>query len=661
MSRARKKGSRAASSADSGAREAKAHEDVVDQQQVDETTNAPQERPRGLPRIGVEEPRKGRREEWIALAEAHFRAEGIEDPHGTAVAALADEIERIVSQPYAKSQMRWLEKTLPALKRKGVLEEVEIAAAMRKAPLVWLFNRMQRWGMGCPAFRSQPAAALLDMGFTQGRPVTRWVRAKFLKGDPALRYAYGEVVGSLNVDGDIATGSSESAFYDSVRFMTERHSTRPLVHINLDFLRQLAELKDEDGEILFNDLAVIGAADGKDVEADVPQRPPRGKPHKEWIQEQMRRRGMAIADWRSYGPDNEKHWKELWGWKIVVLTCLKSGLALGWVLIPANGDEREALREILAMVFDAWPSCPIRYVVGDSFFDHSKTLAYDLRFRMGITPCFHKHGKYSEALPYCDGISGQDGVPHCKHGPMKQVKVDARSSLTAAQRIKRGQDAERMRDLLARGEADPTAENCAIAEFRLPMEGPVRDDMRICFACNAQDPNDRCAAGEVTTFPRDDARVYTELPRDGLGTKPYAKRVALQTRRLASESINALMTHRGMAGRGPERKAKGTDAQVDWLMSLGLLWMTARALIHADGSYAETRREMFAHGLINGADSTVDIRYDEVLRKKVRRALAPEAGTPPRGWLDDPDVVGYNRELRPFGHGRRRDRRAEAA
>ena len=51
---------------------------------------------------------------------------------------------------------------------------------------------------------------------------------------------------------------------------------------------------------MFPDLGVYASVDGKDIEADVPQTPPANKTHKEWITEQLRRRGMFEADWRDY-------------------------------------------------------------------------------------------------------------------------------------------------------------------------------------------------------------------------------------------------------------------------------------------------------------------------------------------------------------------------
>jgi hypothetical protein len=228
------------------------------------------------------------------------------------------------------------------------------------------------------------------------------------------------------------------------------------------------------------------------------------------------------------------------------------------------------------------------------------------------------------------------------------------------QRIQRGREVEQLRADLAAGRAEPTLDNLQRAEGAIQYEGSVPDDARLWFECSGPD-DDRCDLPPISTEPALDARVFTELPRKGAGTKPYATRVALRTRRLASESINALMTHRGMAGRGPERKAKGTDAQVDWLMSLGLLWMTARALVHADGSYAATAADMHAHGLINGCDSDTDLVFDDLLRRKVRRVLSPDNARPPRGLEAVGMPEGYNREERPYGDGRRRDVRAQFA
>jgi hypothetical protein len=71
------------------------------------------------------------------------------------------------------------------------------------------------------------------------------------------------------------------------------------------------------------------------------------------------------------------------------------------------------------------------------------------------------------------------------------------------------------------------------------------------------------------------------------------------TRRNGIESINALVKWRGLAGRQQNRARKARDKRVEWIVGLGLLYITARRLAHERGDYQTVLDEMELLGYLN--------------------------------------------------------------
>ena len=171
------------------------------------------------------------------------------------------------------------------------------------------------------------------------------------------------------------------------------------------------------------------------------------------------------------------------------------------------------------------------------------------------------------------GVAGQwatsDGVPTCgDHGLMKR---------------KWGQDfflaKERIRSGVRRGDLSRAAQTSAHLRFR-------------CI-----DP--QCPVGEVTTYVRDDPRLYTYLPRKGKLDELVGKRAALLTRHNIAESVNARLKGRGVGLRGQRHpKWVSSDRQMEWLVGGTLRGMSFQRLAHESGEYARALDEARAQDFI---------------------------------------------------------------
>jgi hypothetical protein len=172
-------------------------------------------------------------------------------------------------------------------------------------------------------------------------------------------------------------------------------------------------------------------------------------------------------------------------------------------------------------------------------YDQDEALAMELEFDWDLHPCFPRAGKVSKALPHVEN----EGVPSCPHGLMHRDRHD--DFPTATWRKKNG---------IPRGER------------------AREDDARIRWNC----PVHAHGCANVTTRPRNNARLYTFYPR--AGDSPLAtKRTALRIRRGSVESTFSTLKGRGVGGKGHQRLKLIGDSPADWIISLAALHLTAAA------------------------------------------------------------------------------------
>jgi hypothetical protein len=427
------------------------------------------------------------------------------------------------------------------------------------------------------------------MAFQSGKPDILNTWKQFHRTD--LRdFVYGEL-----------DGPSQSALYRSMEALLARRLPQVCRHINVAMFRELASQTDEAGNLLHPDAGKYLVVDGTLLEAHAPQRPARydadGNPDDEH-ERLLRGRRTKAAYTGQKG-------KALRGYKLMLISDLVTGLPLMFRLYPANVDERKACIDLLERLFAIWPDSTAEYLVGDALYDHDKTFAYDLVFRWALNPVFPSHLPYDSKLPYTEHNQeepGVHGVPCCRHGLMKVRDHDRWWG--AKRRAEAG---------IERGAHAPQV------------------DARIRWVCAKGDKT----CGMRTTRPRDDARVYTYLPRAG-SHKRVAMREALLVRRNSIESIFAQLKGGGQGGPAQWRAFWAEDQEMEWLLYAGLLFITARRLVNENGDYERVREEAETLGLLD--DSTP--RLAELDRKRVLKRRSAGESVKPSTWTTDEEREG---------------------
>ncbi len=423
------------------------------------------------------------------------------------------------------------------------------------------------------------AAVLLWMAFGFGGPKIKHV-AEMFEGNAAAGWA-------LHYPGP---QSSYTAICKQIRKICERTEPGLLDAVSVELIRQMAELRDENGNLMHPDAGKYLTVDGTRVPAHLSQ----DKPSTEELAALRRgaRRAMArfviYTSERSHEqdparPQPGREVKQAWhGYKEVTISCLKLQLPIISGLYPGDVDERVAALELLAELYRLWPELPAAYLVADGLYD-AEEFCSTLLFNYGIVPVTGDGNRYSKRLPYTQPNGerpGHKGTPRCDHGPMVRHKLSV--AMGPEKRAKEG---------VAPGEQFPAK----------------RSDLRIRFRC----PKNLCK--EAVTRPADDARAYSLLPRvearqlhvDGAGNAldaHAALRHILASRRNTVEAGYAWLKSRGIAA-GEDRAEWADDVGMRVFTALGNIAMTARRLAWETGLYDESLDECETLGLREAVDT----------------------------------------------------------
>jgi hypothetical protein len=323
---------------------------------------------------------------------------------------------------------------------------------------------------------------------------------------------------------------------------------RGAVEANVQMLRSLAALHPN------KPICEIGGIDGTAVVAWADQR--RGRDADD---EARLRRRASHAGFRAYERRNGKKedvpagqvtrkWGKLWrGYHLVVLVDYCTGRPIVWTLVDASLDEARALEVLLPLLYELWPDCPLKTIVGDTAWD--ELWAHQL--------CEANYGVHLVA----SRTTRQDAV-NAKHSlPEREGKlIDHFDGLGRAFCVHRKQltylgNSLPKRDGLAPGELAPEA------QFRLR------------FRCE-----DGCGTPSLQMRLHWTALAYYPHTPDGQ-RKRYAERYALLAHRNVCESLfNALKVGHGIATVGADRLRLTHFDSVKALIDLSFCMGTALML-----------------------------------------------------------------------------------
>jgi hypothetical protein len=391
---------------------------------------------------------------------------------------------------------------------------------------------------------------------------------------------------------------ARSTTYETVRKMLTRQGDADVVlSLNVMMIRELSKLHDagtewprsrgrKKGERIL--IGEIGIIDGTRVAAPVHQEiVKRGDTeHRDIAYGKGRENVGGIIYTDENGNVKERHI----GYLVVTIVDMASTLPIGTVFLPGKSSEREAVELLLKAIFDVWPECPMGTLVGDGLYQNSKELSHDLVFKWGIQPVFPSaKGDYKKEFPYAE----TEGVPTCRCDENPLMKLDEAEGFYTAER--------RAREGIARG-----------------VEETKGFGARLRWSCS----NGRGGCGETAqTRAFEEPRLYTYFPRQGLHPRATERKV-LMWRRNAVESVFATLKNLGIGRDKFECPKWAKDVTMEWLVTVGMLGIVARRMIHETGLYDKAIAEADELGLLTPAtiqNPSPGPDQDAVLRAREKR------------------------------------------
>ena len=451
--------------------------------------------------------------------------------------------------------------------RKGVSEIAEIGAIMGIPEVAGLREHLETSGSTRKGNWSLVVAVLFKMTYF-GRPDFNNTRRQFIPGS-AVEWAYGYPEGP----------ETDAGEYFALRTISSRHCPGRVVHVNLDLLDRIASRKDlTTGKPIHPNMFKFCSVDGSLIPANVTQSPPYAptKRQRKIIEREIAgpRRPMVQMVWHGKGAGAEPSDDPLTGWRkkcfgynLVVISCMDTGLPIIWQLMPATGNERAAVLEMLEALYILRPSFPMEYLVGDGLYGNSREFVGDLYSRYGVHMVFPVHGSMSKQT-----ARTHEGVPVCNHGMMNLDKTGEVWGST-----------KRRHEGLKPGALPPEGKG---SRPRLRWICPKKEGA-ICAPRN--------------TYLPDDWHLNTYLPHAGSSEKA-ALRSVLLSRRNNSESLFSQIKHSGPGSEWPGRSRWADDDGMRMGLSLALMQITARRVVHESGAYDRALEETDAAGYLTSTE-----------------------------------------------------------
>jgi hypothetical protein len=344
---------------------------------------------------------------------------------------------------------------------------------------------------------------------------------------------------------------------DQIAALSSTRFERTLLKANIEMFKGMIELHPGEG------ICELAVEDGTDFTAWCEQV---GNDHEEGfdedgtpldIRKEVGARYYGPRTEKVVGPDgkevtvmrgHEKFWR---GYYLVALTCVKTGLPIVWTLRNAALDEVEATSELLDLLYELWPDCPLKTIVADKAWDESKL----------VETCLVNYGVHLVALQD-ERTAGQ-----------RTLTIDQHKNISGYYRDGRVVCRHHGEPMLFKGS------EFAKRDGLMPGEPASRSEFRMRFLCE-QCGKSYSISPKGFGGENGDWNVLTHFPRNPLGQpKRYAQRRAYETRRNTAEmTFASLKTICQLGLKGASRTRLTDYDTIATLIALSFTIRNAQAL-----------------------------------------------------------------------------------
>lgn len=437
--------------------------------------------------------------------------------------------------PGIVKQYELLEPTCVAPRRDRVDSRVEVAA-MRETQQV---KNLEAHLFSTPSVKDsavRAAIAVLEHSiFSSLVPEIKESREAFIGSDALIDWAYDNPMEGASVTSAAGIGNAVHALLDD-----PQNDPKMLVKLNLEVIQELAENHERIGRYCLIDGTAIPSFTRQvgtlsDAEEAIINRGTSST----FIRHEQK--GGSAKKWRGY--------------EMLTITGMKSTLPLAWVLISTQPTAYE-VRQVLNLLFDNWPGCPMKYLVGDSEFDNSEIMQM-CHEEFGVIGVFDLRDQVRKEIASITNF-GQPNCVKC-HKPMKLTHREKFWTIDdrVANNIPRREEIS-LKNARLRWECE---HGCLHPETNKPLK--------------------------LQTRPKDYWRVFTMLPHAG-NSKWAHLRKALMYRRNSVEAVfSALKREKiGLVGSGKSRWIR-TQREMEWIVGGSLFTQTLRRHVQLSGKYDE--------------------------------------------------------------------------
>ncbi|MFY9488747.1 MAG: hypothetical protein WAP35_08655 [Solirubrobacterales bacterium] len=440
--------------------------------------------------------------------------------------------------PGIVKQYELLEPTCVAPRRDRVDSRVEVAA-MRGTQQIQNLEAHLRSTPSVKDGAVRTAIAVLEHSiFSSLVPEIKESREAFFGSDALIDWAYGDPTIGSTITSAAGIGNAVHALLDD-----PQNDPKMLVQLNLEVIQELAKNHERIGRYcLIDGTAIPSFTRQVGTCSDEEELLINRGTSSTFIKHEQK--GGTVKKWRGY--------------EMLTITDMKSTLPLAWILISAQPTAFE-VQQVMDLLFDMWPECPMKYLVGDSEFDSNEIMQM-LHEDYGVIGVFDLRDQMRAGIAAITDV-GQPKCVRCK----KPMKLTHREKFWTID------------DRLAANK--PRRERISLKNARLRWECEHG-----CLHPTKSTPK-KPVPLKLQTRPRDYWRVFTMLPHAG-NSKWAHLRSALMYRRNSIKAVfSALKREKiGLIGSGKSRWIR-TQREMEWIVGGSLFTQTLRRQVQLSGKY----------------------------------------------------------------------------